>query len=36
MDFSQFIIYEDGKKPLRIIITDFYKLHKNKGIAYTY
>ena len=26
----------DCKKTLRIVITGFYKLHKNKGIAYTF
>ena len=31
---GQFIMDGDGKKPLRIIIiTDFYKLHENKGKA---
>ena len=34
-DFVKKIIMDgDGKKPLRIIIiTDFYKLHENKGKA---
>ena len=26
----------DSKKPLKIVITDFYKLHKAKGKEYTF
>ena len=26
----------DGKKPLKIVISDFYKLHMNKGKEYTF
>ena len=26
----------DGKKPLKTVITNFYKLHMNKGKEYTF
>ena len=31
-----FIMDGDSKKPLKIVITDFYKLHKAKGKEYTF
>ena len=36
IDFFQFIMNGDGKKTLKIVITNFYKLHKAKGKEYTF
>ena len=35
INFFQFIIDSDGKKPLRIAILEFYKLNLNKRKEYT-
>ena len=34
--FFLFIMDGDGKKPLKIVIAEFYKLHKAKGKEYTF
>ena len=34
--FFQFKMGCDGKKPLKTVITNFYKLHMNKGNKYTF
>ena len=34
--FFQITMDGDTKKPLKIVISDFYKLHMNKGKEYTF
>ena len=34
--FFLFIMDGNGKKPLKIVIAEFYKLHKAKGKEYTF